>query len=118
MYKLKRKDVNRDFLTNGAETDIFRSAASWLKKAYIKEYVNLFNYLSEQLNDTDLSVLDSEYLYNITIDKIDNDTRHNLDLSESDVSVVNNILFEYAPVNYDFQIDWHCGIDQVVIDFH
>ena len=117
MYKLKRKDVNRDFLTNGAETDIFRSAASWLKKAYIKEYVNLFNYLSEQLNDTDLSVLDSEYLYNITIDKVDNN-RHNLYLSESDLKLIVSILVNYMPVNYDFQIDWHCDIDQVVIDFH
>ena len=117
MYKLKRKDINRDFLTNGAETDIFRSAASWLKKAYIKEYVNLFNYLSEQLNDTELSVLESEYLYNITIDKID-ENRNNLDLSESDLKLIVNILVNYMPLNYDFTIDWHCDIDQVVIDFH
>ena len=117
MYKLKIKDVNRDFLTHGVKTDIFRNAASWLKKAYIKEYVNLFNYLSEQLNDTDLSVVESEYLYNIIIDKID-DNRHNLDLSESDIDLINQIMFNYVTAVYDSDIQWHYDRDHVTIDIH
>ena len=104
MHILSLKDVNREHLTHGKHESHINGCANWFKKTYIKEYVNLFNYLSSKLENTGLTVLDSEYLFNITVDKI-NDNGNELHISDREVDYINQCLIDYVSLDFNWSIE-------------
>ena len=117
LFLLNRKQLNYEFLTIGHYSDcqVFKYTNNKIKVEYIKEYVNLHNYLVKKLSkyNTNLGVVNSEYLYNLRIDKM-NDKLENQDLTDSDVSFIYDTLSDYVSLT-GFDVEWHHNFSEEVI---